>query len=128
MSLATRITLLVSAVLAACGLAAGAALHRAAARVLEAQLHGRLDARLDWLGWALDVEPDDGELHLDARDDPPAAAEHWQVATADGRVLWSSAGQAPPGPQSVTRSRAASFGPAGAPALPGAALVEADEA
>ena len=99
MSLATRITLLVAALLALCGVAAGAAFHRAVRRSLDAELQGRLDARLAWLTAALDVELEDGELQLNAPDDPPGsdAAPHWQVAAADGRVLWASPA-APPAP------------------------------
>src|SRR5687768_13668685 len=117
MSLATRITILVTALLGACGLAAGVAFHRAARRSLEAELQGRLDARLSWLAGALDVELEDGELQLDAPDEPPGgdAALHWQVATTEGRVLWASAAPLPKEP--LSRSRTVTFGRADAAPL-----------
>src|SRR5688572_13454929 len=118
MSLATRITILVTALLGACGLAAGVAFHRAARRSLDAELQGRLDARLSWLAGALDVELEDGELQLDAPDEPPGsdAAPHWQVAATDGRVLWASAARSPD--ETISRSRTVSFGRPDAAPLP----------
>jgi two-component system OmpR family sensor kinase len=126
MSLATRITLLVAALLGACGLIAGAAFHGAVKRSLDAELQGRLEARLAWLAGALDVELEDGELQLDARDEPAGAeaAAHWHIATADGRVLWASAGAAPAEP--ISRTRAVSFGRPDAPALTAAQVVAGD--
>ena len=127
MSLATRITLLVTALLGVCGVAAGAALHRAARRSLEAEIQGRLDARLAWLNAALDVELEDGELQLDAPDDPAGsdAAPHWQVATTDGRVLWASAAAAPAEP--ISRSATVTFGAADAPPVPPHRIAAGDE-
>ena len=119
MPLATRITLLVTALLGTCGFAAGAAFHRAARRSLEAEIQGRLDTRLAWLAGALDVELEDGELQLDARAEPAGgdAAQHWQIAATDGRVLWASPGPEPA--EAVTRSRTVSFGtPDAAPVAP----------
>lgn len=120
MSLATRITLLVIVLLAACGVLGGVALQRAARRSIEAELQGRLDARLAWLAGAVDVELDDGEVRMVARDEPGGGAEYWQVATADGRVLWAASAAPPAG--AIGRSRALSFGAAEWPAVPGAAL------
>jgi signal transduction histidine kinase len=128
MSLATRITLLVAALLAACGVLAGAAFHRAARRSLEAELQGGLDARLAWLAAALDVELGDGQLQLDAPDEPAGAAAttRWQVATTDGRVLWASAGPAPAEP--VNRTRTVTFGKPDAPPVAPAGVVADDDA
>src|SRR5687768_18308584 len=103
MSLATRITLLVCVLLAACGLGAGAAFQRAHRRAAEAELSGRLAGRLAWLEGALEVELDDGEVQLEARDEPGGVAEHWHVATADGKILWSSATRAPADAQVQSR-------------------------
>src|SRR5687767_1681967 len=90
MSLATRITLLVVALLAVSSLVAGIAFHRVFRRSLEAQLHGKLDARLAWLAAAIDVDTDDGEVQLEPGAEPTDAAESWSVATTDGKTLWSS--------------------------------------
>ena len=127
MPLATRITLLVTALLAVCGVAAGAAFHRAARRSLEAEIQGRLDTRLAWLAGALDVELEDGELQLDARAEPEGAdaAQHWQVAATDGRVLWAS--PAPEPAEAVTRSRTVSFGKPGAAPVPPSGITAGDD-
>src|SRR5687768_14094342 len=90
MSLATRITLLVVALLAISSLVAGVAFHRVFRRSLEAQLQGKLDARLAWLAAAMDVDTDDGEVQLEPGAEPTDAAESWSVATTDGKTLWSS--------------------------------------
>jgi signal transduction histidine kinase len=89
MSLTTRITLLICLLLAICGLSAGIGFHHILRRSAETALQSRLDARLGWLEAALDVDMDDGQIQLDSIADPPEAAETWEVATVDGRVLWS---------------------------------------
>ena len=121
-SLSTRIALTITVLLAVSGIAAGVALHRALRQAAEAQLRGRLDARLAWLEGTLDVEMDDGEVQLDAHDAPAGAAEVWEVADAGGRVLWSGGIESGALASPVARSKALSFGPATGPALPGAAL------
>src|SRR5687768_6915817 len=127
MPLATRITLLVTALLAICGVAAGVAFHRAARRSLEAEIERRLDTRLAWLAGALDVELEDGELQLDARAEPAGgeAAQHWQVAATDGRVLWAS--PAPEPAEAVSRSRTVSFGAADASPVPPSGITAGDD-
>lgn len=123
MSLTTRITLLVSALLVACGLLAGLGMRHALRRSAEAELSGRLDARLAWLEGAIEVELDDGEVQLEQREEPPNAAEHWRVSTADGRTLWLNGAPAPAG--ATERSRSLRFGPTDGPPLAGA-LLQAD--
>ena len=127
MPLATRITLLVTALLAVCGIAAGVAFHGAARRSLEVEIQRRLDTRLAWLAGALDVELEDGELQLDARTEPAGgeAAQHWQVATTDGRVLWAS--PAPEPAEAVVRSRTVSFGNDAAAPVPPSGITAGDD-
>jgi signal transduction histidine kinase len=128
MSLSTRITLLLTLVLAGCGLAAGAAFHRALRRSAEAELGGRLDARLAWLEGALEVEAEDGEVELDAGTEPAGAAEYWQVSAGDGATgLWASGAQ-PPAAAVLWRDKRLSFGPPDAPAVPPDRLVAESEA
>src|SRR5687767_15080096 len=110
-SLSTRIALSVALLLAACGIIAGVVFHGALRQAVDARLRGRLDARLAWLEAALDVEMDDGEVQLDARDGPANAAESWQIATADGRVLWSDGAPEPPENATPPASKRLSFGP-----------------
>lgn len=90
MSLSNRITLLIVALLAISSLVAGVAFHRVFRQSLEAQLQGKLDARLAWLAAAIDVDTDDGEVQLEPGAEPADAAESWTVATTDGKTLWSS--------------------------------------
>ena len=115
-SLSTRIAVSVALLLAACGIVAGVVFHGALRQAVDARLRGRLDARLAWLAGALDVEMDDGEVQLDARDEPANAAESWQIATADGRVLWSDGAPVPE--NTMPAPKRLSFGPPQAPALP----------
>src|SRR5687768_1745786 len=126
MSLATRITIVVLGVLGICAVVAGVAFHRSVRRALENELQGQLDARIAWLNGALDVEFDDGEVQLDAPAEPAGLAEYWQIATVDGRILWSVSGNPPA--QAIARSRQVALGDTAAPAIPGSALVSADEA
>jgi signal transduction histidine kinase len=123
-SLSTRITLWVAVLLAACGIVAGVVFHGALRQAVDARLRGRLDSRLAWLEGGLDVEMDDGEVQLDARDGPANAAESWEIATTDGRLLWSD-GQAA-AEKAITASKRLSFGSPGAPALPPEGLTPED--
>jgi len=126
MSLATRITLLVSALLAVCGAAAGVATYRSAARSLSAEVQGRLKARLAWMEGVLDVELEDGELQLEARDEPAgAAATGWEIAATDGRVLWAS--PRPVGPGATSLARTVTFGDAGAATVPPGQITAGDD-
>jgi signal transduction histidine kinase len=122
-SLSTRIALSVTVLLAVCGAAAGIALHGALRQAAESQLQARLDARLAWLAASLDVEMDDGEIQLDVRDELPGAAEAWEVADADGTVLWSGGGEVE---RPVGKTTRLTFGPSGGPAVQADSLVMAD--
>ena len=126
MSLATRITVVVLLVLSIGAVAAGVAFHRSVRRALENELQGRLDARIAWLNGALDVELDDGEVQLDAPSEPVGLAEYWQVATADGRILWAAAGK--PSGEVLQRSKTLHIGDSAAPPTPGNAFVSAEQA
>ena len=126
MSLATRITVLVSALLAVCGAAAGIAIYRSAERSLGAEVQGRLEARLAWLEGVLDVELEDGELQLEARDELAGnASTGWEIAATDGRVLWASPG--PIGPGATSLARTVKFGDAGAATVPPGQITAGDD-
>jgi hypothetical protein len=110
MSVATRITLLIVLLLSLCSALAGVAFLRVARQSLDAPIQGRLDARLSWLAAALDIDLEDGEIQLEPGAEPIDAAEHWQIATHDGRVLWSSG--ANDFTASITRQQVLSHGSA----------------
>src|SRR5271168_2447042 len=90
-SLTKRLTLLVLVLLCVCGTLAGFALQRSLRRALESELQRRLAVRIAWLAAAISVDRvEGGKIKLHKRPDPDDAADWWQVATTDGKVLWAS--------------------------------------
>ena len=124
MPLAKRIALLVTGLLCLCGISAGFVFYASVHRALESELLGRLEARMAWIEAAL--ESDGADLEMAASMEPKGAAESWSITTADGRVLWASAG--PSDPQNMMlHSRKVLIGDAEGPALEGRELMALEE-
>lgn len=115
MSLAARITLLTLSLLLLGNLATGYALYRQTKYSLNEELQKRLEARLNWVEAALQANPKQGLLKLAVQNEPAETADYWEVATPEGRVLWSSA-PPPPGMQVVSRTIGKIYGHANDPA------------
>jgi signal transduction histidine kinase len=126
-SLTRRLTLLVISLLCLCWTVAGFAFYRSMSRTLESELRRRLAVRLAWLGASIAVDMSEGgQIKLHKRRDPDDAAETWQVATRDGKVLWAS-GRAV-GPRSmVEESRVLVFGDPALPVVVGRDVVSREE-
>ncbi len=95
MSLATKISLLVTLFLGVCGAAAGTAFHDAVRRSVDAELESRLQVRLAWIEAGLALEEEG--LEFDAQGEPRNAAESWSVSRPGGRVLLRSPDDPPDG-------------------------------
>jgi signal transduction histidine kinase len=88
MSIATKISLLVSLLLGLCGTIAGLAFYDSVKRSVDSELEARLNVRLAWLeaGLALEYEG----IEFDAQGEPRDAAEFWSISLPDGRVVLHS--------------------------------------
>jgi two-component system, OmpR family, sensor kinase len=122
MSLANRITLLVIGLLALWGVLAGMAFYGSVRREQDEDINSRLETRLAWLAGTLSVDLVEEDMGLEAANEPAEAAEHWQIAMADGRVLWASEVYTD-GPEMVRRTKVLTFGDPGRPLPASQAIV-----
>ena len=86
-SLATRISLVVAAIVALVGAASGFGLYTSVRQSLKTEFNGRLDAHLDWLQSSIDCE--DEHLEFEPKTSHAQNSDAWCIKIKNGDLLWS---------------------------------------